>query len=88
MKRWRITKPGFDLHVDPEGPDVEGVDGLPEPVRQVHAVETAPGPREQASGEGAVQRHLQEQTRTSTFNHHNLGLGIKCMTVTGILGVE
>lgn len=63
---WRITDPGVYLHVDPKGPDVHGVDGLPEPVRQVHVIETTPGPREQTSGEGAVERHLQEQTQTRT----------------------
>lgn len=77
IKSRRICDPAAYLHVDPKGPDVQGVDGLPEPVRQVHVIETAPGPREQASGEGAVQRHLQEQTQTCTINHDNLGLRIK-----------
>lgn len=88
MKSWRIADPGVYLHVDPKGPDVQRVDGLPEPVRQVHVIKTAPGPRQQASGEGAVQRHLQEQTQTSTWNHENLGLEVKYITVSFILGVE
>lgn len=80
IKSW-ITDQGVYLHVDPKGPDVQGVDGLPEPVRQVHAIKTAPGPREQASGEGAVQRHLQEQTQTCTLIRDNLGLGIQYMKI-------
>lgn len=67
--------PAADLHVDPKGPDVEGVDGLPEPVREVHAIETAPGPGEEARWEGAVQRHLQQQTQTRTLSHHILDPG-------------
>lgn len=72
MRKGRIADPDVDLHVDPKGPDVQGVDGLPEPVRQVHAIETAPGPREEAGWEGAVQRHLQQQTQTRSLNHNIL----------------
>lgn len=60
-----------DLHVDPEGPDVEGVDGFPEPGGEVHPIETTPGPREEASREGAVQCHLQHQTGNCTLNKNS-----------------
>lgn len=49
-----------DLHVDPKGPNVEGVDGFPQPGGEVHPVETTPGPRQEAGWKGAVQRHLQQ----------------------------
>lgn len=56
-----------DLHVDPEGPDVERVDGLPQPGGQVHPVQPTPGPGQEPGGEGAVQRHLQHQTQITSL---------------------
>lgn len=49
-----------DLHVDPECPDVQGEDGSSQPAGELQPVQTTPGPREEASWEGAVQLHLQE----------------------------
>lgn len=46
------------LHVDPEGPDVEAVDGLPQPGGQLHLVQAPPGSREQASGNRFVECNL------------------------------
>lgn len=83
-----MTDPAVDLHVDPKGPDVQGVDGLPEPVRQLHAVETAPGPGEEARWEGAVQRHLQQQTQTRTLKHQILVLGVENMTGISFVNVD
>lgn len=60
-------KDGADLHVDAEGPDVQGVDRFPEPGGEVQPIETTPGPREEASREGAVQRHLQHQAGNGTL---------------------
>lgn len=36
------------LHVYPEGPDIQAVHRPAQPVRQLHLVEAAPGPRQQA----------------------------------------
>lgn len=47
------------LHVHPESPDVQAVDGPAQPVRQLHLVEAAPGPRQQARWHRLVQGHLQ-----------------------------
>lgn len=54
-----------DLHVDPKGPDVERVDGLPQPCGQVQPIQSTPGTGQEPSREGAVQRHLQHQTQNT-----------------------
>lgn len=53
------------LHVNSEGPDVERVDRLPQPMGELHPVQPAPGPGEEAGGEGAVHRHLQGRQGTT-----------------------
>lgn len=42
------------LHVDPEGPDVQAVDGFPQPGGQLHLVQPAPGPGEHARRDGLI----------------------------------
>lgn len=32
-----------DLHVDPEGPDVQRIDGFPQPGGEIHSVQSTPG---------------------------------------------
>lgn len=49
---------GSLLHVHPKGPDVQAIDRPAQPVRQLHLVEAAPGPRQQARGHRLVQGHL------------------------------
>lgn len=46
------------LHVDPKRPDVQRVQGLPQPGGEFHLIDATPGPRDEAHGEGAIQRHL------------------------------
>lgn len=82
----RVLVLGPDLHVDPKGPDVQGVDGFPEPGGQIQSIQTAPGPRDQAGWEGAVQRHLQEEAETAALHSSLRNRGRFISALTSVVG--